>query len=114
MEGIIIPMSFFAFILGLVYLQSRKKERMAMIERGMDVSSLENKKPTKVSYASLKYGMLLVGVGFGLLIANVMVNNRIMEEEVAYFSLTFLFGGIALVANYFISRRMVEQEKFEN
>ncbi|MCK5839594.1 MAG: hypothetical protein KAG99_07085 [Bacteroidales bacterium] len=101
--GIIIPISFFALVLGIVYLTIRKKERMVMIEKGVDPSIFVTK---TWEFPSLKWGMFLIGLGVGLIIANLLVNNYIMNEEAAYFSMIFLFGGIALVISYFVGKNL--------
>ena len=51
----------FGMIYGVVYLYRR--ERMAMIERGMDP---RNYKPRSFNYNTLKWGLLLIGSGLGL------------------------------------------------
>ncbi len=58
MAGIIIPLALFAMIFGVVYLS--KRERMAMIERGMDPRRY---KPQSAPFQTLKWGLLLIGAG---------------------------------------------------
>jgi len=102
MEGILIPLGFFALVLAIVYLNIRKKERILMLEKGADPSLFESKKQ---SNGSLKWGLFLVGIGVGLIIANILAKNYLMTEEAAYFSMIFLFGGIALVISYFLGKK---------
>ena len=54
MAGIIISLGFFGMIFGIIYLY--KRERMAMIERGMDPRRY---KPQSAPYQTLKWGLLL-------------------------------------------------------
>ncbi|MCK4679381.1 MAG: hypothetical protein KAT48_14700 [Bacteroidales bacterium] len=108
MTEIIVPVSFFALVLGIIYLAIRKKERLAMMEKGVDPSTFVTKKQT---YPSLKWGMFLIGLGVGLIIANLLVKNYIMDEHVAYFSMVFLFGGIALVISYFVGKKQAGNEE---
>lgn len=49
--------------------------------------------------------MLLIGLGVGILSGNVLVVLFSIKEEVAFFAMTFLFGGLALVLNYIIESR---------
>lgn len=102
MEEIFIPISVFGMILGIVYLVIRKRERLALLEKGADASVFVQ---NKQSNATLKWGLFLMGVGIGLLIAHALVRAGAMDEEAAYFSMIFLFGGIALVISYFLDKK---------
>ena len=99
-----ILMVIFGSILGIVYLGIRKKERMAMLERGVDASVFY--KHNKSDF-SLKYGLLLVGVALGILLGNVLSDmpSFIDVPEAAYFSMIFLFGGSALVIYHFLAKK---------
>jgi hypothetical protein len=99
MEAILIPASVFATIYGIVFLNIRKKERMALLDRGLDPRSFEK---DNTSFSALKYGLLFTGIGLGLLVANILVSMAIMDREAAYFSLVSLFGGIALIVDYIL------------
>lgn len=103
----LIPISFFAMILGIVYMSYRKKERIALIQSGRDASILsENGR----CYSSLKWGLLLFGVGLGLLIAEFMAKYEVMTPEAAYFSMASIFGGMALIIDFFIEKHRKEGE----
>ena len=102
MEEIFVPISVFGMILGIVYLVIRKRERLALIDKGVDASIFMTKKQTN---ATLKWGLFLIGLGIGLLIAEILVKSTSMTDEAAYFSMIFLFGGIALLVSYFLDRR---------
>jgi len=108
----LIPISFFAMVLGIVYMSYRKKERMALIQTGRDASIL---KEDGKCYSSLKWGLLLFGVGVGLLIAEFMAKYEVMSPEAAYFSMASIFGGMALIIDFFIEkhRKGSEPEKTE-
>lgn len=98
----------FGAIVAIVYLGIRKKERMAMLEKGVDASVFFT--PKKRNSYALKYGLLLIGVALGILIGNILaVTPAFMyEKEAAYFSMIFLFGGLALVIYYFMAKKMVD------
>jgi hypothetical protein len=83
-------------------------ERMAMIEKGVDANLLASKSN---SYPNLRYGLLFIGAGLGLLVGSLLDNARIVEEEAAYFSMLFIFGGLGLFASYFLEKRAADQEK---
>lgn len=101
---ILISLGLFAMIFGIVYLRNR--ERMAMIERGMDP---RNYKAQPAPYQNLKWGLLLIGSGLGLFLAylldNTVFNNSRSENEAIYFALIAIFGGIGLVLSYRIEKK---------
>ncbi len=100
----------FGTIFGLFYIFVRRRERLTMMEKGFDPSRFYTEKPSS-RFTSLKYGMLLIGLGMGILIGNIIAATSEIEKEVAFFSMTFLFGGIALVLNYLIETRERKSEK---
>jgi hypothetical protein len=102
----------FGAIVTIVYLGVRRKERMAMLEKGVDASVFFSKKTSSNEY-SLKYGLLLIGLAIGILFGNLLANSEPFAEaeEAAYFSMIFLFGGLALLINYFIARKMFNEDK---
>ncbi|KAF0198425.1 MAG: membrane protein [Bacteroidetes bacterium] len=111
MNEFLIPATIFATIYGIVYLLIRRKERMALLDRGLDPMSFEKKTN---DFSSLKYGLLFTGIGCGLIIANILVSSGVMEREAAYFSLVSLFGGIALILDYILEIRLTKKQKKED
>ena len=109
LESILIPIAMFAMIFGIVYIvtTARNRERLALIEKGADPKLFEtNKKYGK--YKALRFGMLAVGVAIGLFILSLYTA---INEETAYFSMVFLFGGGGLIASHFIISKMKEKNK---
>ena len=112
MTEVLIPLIVFASIFGIAYvfLNTRNKERLSLIEKGADASLFATKKNHR-SNLTLKFGMLAVGIGVGILIASLLESYTVLDEEVAYPSMIFLFGGMFLVANAMIEKKdKVEQE----
>lgn len=99
MEPILMTASVFATIYGIVFLNIRKKERMALLDRGLDPRAFEK---DNTSFSALKYGLLFTGIGLGLLLANILISMGAMDKDAAYFSLVSLFGGIALIIDYIL------------
>ncbi len=105
--GIIINVALFtAIVLAIYYnVRARNKERMALIERGVDISEIYKVKRTK-SYGFLKFGMLMVGCAVGLVFAALLSKTDAMPAVVAYFAMILLFGGLSVVGtNYWVSKK---------
>ncbi len=99
----LIPISFFALVYGVVYLLVRRKERLALVQKGVDASIFDagTKAPT-----DLKWGLLLIGIGVGILLGKVLAVYTTLDEEPAFFSMICLFGGIGLIIYHFIANRI--------
>jgi len=102
MVAILIPISFFAMVFGVVYLF--KKENLAMIEKGMNP---KDKLFRPAPFRSLKWGLLLLGAGMGLLIAFFIDMNLPYRIEPAgiYFALIAMGGGLGLIGSYFVEKK---------
>ncbi len=109
MAGILISTAFFAMIFGIIYLN--KREKMAMIERGMDPRRY---KPQSAPFQNLKWGLLLMGAGLGLFFAYILdrtVFSHSEDENVAiYFALIAIFGGAGLFLSYRIEKKEADKE----
>jgi F0F1-type ATP synthase assembly protein I len=98
-----------AFIM-IVYLRRYENmERMAMIEKGVDPALFAKKQRSGTS-GTLRASLLLIGAGLGLLIAY-FLDRTFHMEEVAYFSMLFIFGGLGLGAAYLVEERKYRAEQ---
>jgi uncharacterized oligopeptide transporter (OPT) family protein len=113
MIPILICLGFFAMVFGIVYMN--KRENLAMIEKGMNP-----KQYRPVPYKNLKWGLLLVGAGIGLLLAflmdHFMLNPRDREDidgtvTFVYFAMIAIGGGIGLIYSYRIEKRELLDNK---
>ena len=103
---IVISVSFFAFIFAIiyVYLTTRNKERMAMIERGTDPLIFNG--TGKVSnFLTLKFGLFFIGIALGVLFGNILQVYTKLNDGAAYISMIFMFGGLGLVAGYWLQSK---------
>ena len=112
MEGLIGFIAFFATIFGVVYVHytTRNKERMALIEKGADASLFNTgKEAVKWNFSwskfTLKIGMLAMGIAVGIMVAAIMAQSQILDEDALYPSMIFFFGGLSLVLYYIIDRK---------
>ena len=106
---ILVPLGLFAMIFGLVYLQ--KRENLAMIEKGMNP---KNRAVGPAPFRNLKWGLLLVGSGIGLLLAYFIdLTVRSQDPEALYFSLVAIGGGIGLIISYKIEMNEIRTNRQE-
>ena len=105
--------AFFATVFGIVYVYvtNRNKERMALIEKGIDAGLFFSEKKEKQGFnwskLILKIGMLVAGIGIGLglgVLITELTDVRNLDEPII-FSAVFFFGGLGLVLSYFIDRK---------
>jgi len=116
MAGIIIPLALFAMIFGIVYLA--KRERMAMIERGMDPRRY---KPQSAPFQTLKWGLLLIGAGTGLFLAYLLDNFAFRHagefgddsNAAIYFGLIAIFGGAGLFVSFLMEKKDADKNKVD-
>ncbi len=105
-EAILIPLVVFSSIFGIFYvwITTRNKERMALIEKGANASLFTTKKQY-FGNITLKLGMLAVGIGTGILMGSLLSTYTALDEEVAFPAMVFLFAGLFLVGNALIEKK---------
>ncbi len=114
--ALLIPMvvttAMFAMVFGIFYLYNR--EKMAMIERGMDPRSNKEVKPINRNYV-LTWGLLLIGAGLGLFIAYILDSTlpfaKGQDNPAIYFASIAMFGGAGLFASYLIEKKDKKKEQ---
>ncbi len=112
---VIVPVAFFGMIFGIVvlvtYYRNKRIERTALIASGKDASIFkETERVNRLS--AFKYGILLVGLAIGFIVGDVLAAKEVLTEPVAYLSMLFLFGGIALLIFYFLfNKNEIRQNK---
>jgi hypothetical protein len=98
----------FIGIYGALQLFVRRKERIMLIEKGVNPpdSKIDFPAITKgPSFSGLKFGMFFIGIGIGILMGSILAATTVIDPEVAYFSMIFLFGGLALVIHHFVEKK---------
>lgn len=104
MEGILIPISLFLTIFGIVYLylSTRNKERLALIEKGTDATIfMKGRSQTAPIWKVLilNISLLLMGIGIGVFIASILDQYTTLGEAV-YPATIFLMAGIGLFIGF--------------
>lgn len=97
-----------AFVMIVIIRRLEHLEKLKMIEKGVDLSQFYQKKKGN-SGGVLKFALMAVGVGMGLIAGNVLDTYTSLNDETCYFSMIFLFGGGGLLTAY----KMIEQKEKE-
>ena len=102
--GIMIPIiGTIGLFITIIYIRKfQNLERMAIIEKGLAPDIF--KKESSSSAGTLRAALLLMGAGTGLLFGYFLDRAWDMEE-VAYFSMLFIFGGLGLGIAYVLEER---------
>jgi cadmium resistance protein CadD (predicted permease) len=105
LTGIITTLAFFvALVLTVKYITSAKsKEKMALIEKGVDLTEIYQKKDYQNT--TLKMGMFLVGVALGLFLGYLLTEISSINDVVSYFSMILLCGGASLIVFHWYNNR---------
>ena len=108
--GVFIPIvAIIGVIMMVINLRKyENEERMSMIDKGMNPMDLK-KIPNNTSW-SLRFSLLLIGLGAGLLVGY-FLDSFTRMEEVAYFSMILIFGGIGLVVSYLVEEKKAKNER---
>lgn len=95
----LVSIAAFAAIFGIAYIYfiSRHRERITMLDRGVDPKSFQKEEQ------SLKYGMMAIGIAIGTLAGAILKMNGV-EKNTSYISMIFLFSGISLVIYHLITK----------
>jgi hypothetical protein len=110
MEDVLIPLIIFSCIFGIAYvfLTTRNKERLALIESGADAKLFNSGKKFSFGEFILNLSLLAIGVGTGVLVGALFVHVG-MEKSVAFTSSIFIFGGIGLGVSFFLNRKLEQK-----
>ena len=111
MEEILILISFFLAIFGMVYLylSTRNKERLALIEKGADASIfMRGKSHTAPIWKViiLNLALLLMGIGIGTFIASLLDNYTSLDEDAVYPATIFFMAGLGLFIGFNMTKQL--------
>ena len=81
-----------------------------MIEKGLSPAEFNvTQGKSGKSFITLKFALLLIGVGLGLIVGS-FLDMIFHIEEVAYFSMIFIFGGTGLGVAYMVESKQWDKE----
>nr|WP_321247184.1 DUF6249 domain-containing protein [uncultured Psychroserpens sp.] len=112
MEGeILIPISMFLALFGVVYLylSTRNKERLALIEKGADATIfMKGKGQTAPIWKVLilNLALLLMGVGLGTFLASLLDNYTSLDEDAVYPATIFFMAGVGLFVGFNMTKNL--------
>lgn len=117
--------AFFISIFGVFYLfiTTRNRERMAMIEKGVDPALFSNiREPRALKSRStgsgikftLKAGMLFIGIGIGFVIS-VLFSGWVDRDiyPLLVMGIIFICGGSGLVSGFYMGRNLEKADTKE-
>ena len=106
MEGIFVPLAFFLALFAILYVYwtTRTKERLALIDKGLDASVF---KTDCNKYGLVKWGIFLIFAAVGVFTAHLLA--QVFNEVAAYFSMILFFGGVGLIVAYFFTNSMAKK-----
>jgi len=116
---ILIPLTIFggAAVVLWKFFEGRHKERMAMIEKGVTPAEFKSPPPAPFRLwqgsvlSNLKWGLLLVFVGVGLLVGQQLEYYFGFHEESAVFGSMLITGGCALIIFYIIAAKKLKEKQ---
>jgi hypothetical protein len=88
------------------YMRFRNKERLALIEKGVDVSEIFKTKEFTFKFPWSRFGILILGIGTGLLVAYIWIDYLPMpsrdpsyayNRSIILMSSVLFFGGVGLI-----------------
>jgi hypothetical protein len=107
---ILVPIATFIMVFGIIFvvISARNRERMAMIEKGVNPKDFISGRPGV--YGIIKWALLLVGIGLGLFLGSLLGTYTELPEEAAYFACALFFGGIGLAVAFLITKKAGENK----
>ena len=103
--GMLIPISFFLMLFGIFYLflSTRNRERLALIEKGVDASVfMKGRNPGTSIWKVfiLNFAYLLIGTGLGIFIALMITTYTSLDDGAVYPSIIIIMAGVGLLAGF--------------
>lgn len=106
---VLVPMSFFLAIFGVVYLylSTRNKERLALIEKGADASIfMRGNKTSFYKVILLNVALLLMGIGIGVFIGILVTTYTALDKNAVYPAIIFLMAGMSLFVGFYMTKNL--------
>ena len=82
-------------------IKSKHEEKMAMIEKGIVLEEAMRPERRPNRYNTLRNGIFMIGLSLGVIVLLVP-------------AITIMFGGVAFIIYFFLSRSLMEKERLED
>jgi len=108
MDGIFISLGLFLAIFAILYVYwtTRTKERLALVEKGMDAGIFKGECS---QYALVKWGIFLIALGLGVVAGSLLA--MVIDDVVAYFTAILVCGGVGLIVAYLVTSKLMEKKR---
>lgn len=112
--GAIISIGFFLSVFGIVYLflSTRNKERLALIEKGADAGIFMKGRQNGSSTGKviiLNFALLLMGIGIGVFIALLLTAYTRLDTDAIYPAAIFTMAGLGLFIGFYMTKRLEKE-----
>lgn len=114
--GCILLIVLFAMLFGFWYVikKARSKERITLIEKGIDVKELNALLDKRGYFPWLKIGILITGIAIGALVVALILVSPVGEnfKDMPGFAIgvILLFGGVAMILANYLDRPVRKNE----
>jgi len=113
MDTTLIPITLFLVIFGVFYLflSTRNKERLALIEKGADAGIfMKGKSSSGVGkIIILNLALLFIGIGVGVFIALLLSAYTSLNSDGIYPATIFTMAGFGLLIGFYITKKMEKE-----
>lgn len=111
MPEILIPISLFLVIFGIfyLYLSTRNRERLALIEKGADASIFMSGKGHGApiwKVLILNLSLLLMGIGIGVFLALLLETYSSLDNDGIYPACIFFMAGVGLFTGFNMTKNL--------
>jgi hypothetical protein len=109
----LIPISLFLVIFGIIYLflSTRNKERLALIEKGADAGIfMKGKNDSGVGkIIILNLALLSMGIGVGVFIALLLSTYTSLNTDAIYPATIFTMAGLGLLIGFYMTKKLEKE-----
>ena len=98
-------------------IKSKHEEKMAMIEKGIVLEEAMRPERRPNRYNTLRNGIFMIGLSLGVIVG-MMLDSAFTYDSDWFFllvpAITIMFGGVAFIIYFFLSRSLMEKERLED
>ena len=109
----LIPITLFIVMFGIFYLflSTRNKERLALIEKGADAGIfMKGKNGSGVGkIIILNLALLLMGIGVGVFIALLLSTYTSLNRDAIYPATIFMMAGLGLFIGFYMTKKLEKE-----